>query len=138
MTNSHRKRSNIERIRIDDHWLEEVKTGIMNAFKVLLGDPGARRGSPEGLNFSRLNDMEALRQEVSFTEEKVHVALADLNGDKAVGSDGFMAAFWQFSWDVVKSDIMGLFRDFHEHGSFVRSLNSTFMVLILKEEGLRT
>ena len=27
---------------------------------------------------------------------------------------------------------MGLFRDFHEHGSFVRSLNSTFMVLIPK------
>ena len=27
---------------------------------------------------------------------------------------------------------MGLFRDFHDHGSFVRSLNSTFMVLIPK------
>ena len=30
---------------------------------------------------------------------------------------------------------MGLFRDFHEHGSFVRSLNSTFMVLISKRGG---
>ena len=33
-------------------------------------------------------------------------------------------------------DIMGLFRDFHEHGSFVRSLNSTFMVLIPKRVGV--
>ena len=40
--------------------------------------------SPEGLNFSRLNDMEALRLEVPFTEDEVHVALADLNGDKAL------------------------------------------------------
>ena len=30
---------------------------------------------------------------------------------------------------------MGLFRDFHEHGSFVRSFNSTFLVLIPKMEG---
>ena len=92
--------------------------------------------SPEGLNFSRLNDMEALRLEVPFTEEEVHVALADLNGNKAPGPDGFTAAFWQFSWDVVTSDIMGLFRDFHEHGSFVRSMNSTFMVLIPKRGGI--
>ena len=31
---------------------------------------------------------------------------------------------------------MGLFRDFHEHVSFVRSLNSTFMVLIPKRGGV--
>ena len=64
----------------------------MNAFKVLLGDPGAWRASPEGLN-----DMEALRLEVYFTKEEVHVALADLTGDKAPRPDGFTAAFWQFS-----------------------------------------
>ena len=60
--------------------------------------------------------------------------MVDLNGDKAPWLDGF-TAFWQFSWDVVKYDIMGLFRDFNEHESFVRSLNSTFMVLILKRGG---
>ena len=31
---------------------------------------------------------------------------------------------------------MGLFRDFHEQGNFVRSLNSTFMVLIPKRGGV--
>ena len=67
-----------------------------------------------------------------FTKEEVYAALVDQNGDMAPRLDGFTAAFWQFSWDVVKSDIMGLFRDFHEHGSFVRSLKSTFMVLIPK------
>ena len=139
MTNSHRKRNNIDRIRIGDQWLtgtDEVKFGIVKAFKELLGDLGDWRASPEGLNFSRLNDMEALSLEVPFTENEVHVALVDLNGDKAPGPDGFTAAFWQFGWDVVKSNIMGLFRDFHEHGSFVRSLNSTFMVLIPKRGGV--
>ena len=44
MENSHRKRNNIDRICIGDRWLngiEEVKTGIVNAFKELLSDPRA-------------------------------------------------------------------------------------------------
>ena len=44
MANSHRKRNNIGRIRIGGHWLngtEELRTDTMNAFKVLLSDPGA-------------------------------------------------------------------------------------------------
>ena len=96
MENSHRKRNNIDRIRIGGDWLngtEEVRTDIVNAFKVLLSNPGDWRVSLEGLNFSRLNDMEAIRLEVPFTEEDVHIALANLNGDKAPGPDGFTAAF---------------------------------------------
>ena len=40
--------------------------------------------------------MEALSLEVPFTEDEVHVALVDLNGDKAPRLDGFMATFWHF------------------------------------------
>ena len=49
MANSHRKRNNIDRIRIGDQWLtgtDEVKLGIVKAFKELLGDPGGWRASP--------------------------------------------------------------------------------------------
>ena len=139
MTNSHRKRNNIDRIRIEDklfNGTEEVKDGIVRAVKDLFEDHGGWRASPEGLNFSRLNAMEAVSLEVPFTEEEVHGALVELNGDKVPGPNGFTVAFWQFGWDVVKADILGLFRDFHDHGSFVRSLNSTFMVLIPKRGGV--
>ena len=110
MANSHRKRSNIDRIRIGDKFFngtEEVKVGIVKAVKDLFRDHGGWRASPEGLNFSRLNALEVVRLEAPFTEEEVHGALADLNGDKAPGPDGFTVAFWQFGWDVVKSDILG-------------------------------
>ena len=69
MENSHRKRNNIDRIRIGDRWLngtKEVKTGIVNALKELLSDLGAWRASPEGLKFSRLNDMEALTRKKRY------------------------------------------------------------------------
>ena len=68
----------------------------------------------------------------------MHSALFDLNGDRTPRSDDFTAAFWQFSWDIVKFDIMDLFKDFHERGRFGRSLNSTFLVLIPKKGGQRT
>ena len=110
---------------------------IVNAFKELLSDPGVWRASPEGLNFSKLEELEATRLELPFSEEEVHTALIDLNGDKAPGLDDFTAAFWSFRWDIVKPDIMDLFKDFYERGGFGRSLNSTFLVLIPKKGGLR-
>ena len=57
MTNSHKKSNTIERIRVNGEWIEgdeEVRIGIVNAFKELLSDPGTWRASPEGLDFSRL------------------------------------------------------------------------------------
>ena len=107
----------------------------MNAFKELLSNPDVWRASLEGLNFSKLEEMEATRLELPFSEEEVHIALSDLNGEKALGSDGFTAAFWQFSWDIVKPYIMDLFKYFHKRGRFGRSLNSTFLVLIPKKGG---
>ena len=70
-----------------------------------------------------------------FSEAEVLSALMELNGDKAPGSDGFTSAFWQFSWDFVKPDMMKFFNEFFERGRFVRSLNSTFLVLIPKYKG---
>jgi hypothetical protein len=31
-----------------------------------------------------------------------------MNGEKALGLDGFTMAFFQFCWDVMKADIMGV------------------------------
>ena len=59
--------------------------------------------------------------------------LSDLNGNKAPGLDGFSIAFWQFSRDFVE-EIMGFFKESHENNKFVKSLNSTFLVLVPKNE----
>ena len=67
-----------------------------------------------------------------FTEEEILAAISGLNGDKAPGLDGFRLAFWSFSWDFVKDEVMGFFREFFEHNQFVKSLNATFLVLVPK------
>jgi hypothetical protein len=58
-----------------------------------------------------------------------------LNRDKAPGPDGFTFAFFQDCWDVIKSDLMGVFQDFHSHNKFVKSINATFLALIPKKFG---
>ena len=83
-----------------------------------------------------LNSCEAEVLEVQFTEEEIFAALMGMNGDKAPSPDGFTIAFWQSSWELVKEEIMELFREFYDQRSFAKSLNSTFIVLILKKGGV--
>ena len=87
------------------------------------------------LDIDCLGDEDATRLEVAFSEEKVFLSLCEPNGDKALGLDGFTIAFWQYSWDFVKEEVMGFLREFHEQGKFVRILNTTFLVLIQKKKG---
>ena len=70
-----------------------------------------------------------------FSEEEIHFALMEMRGDKAPGPDGFTVAFWQACWDFVKEEVVDLFKEFYEHGSFAKCLNTTFMVLIPKKGG---
>ena len=142
MTNSHRRRNCLSKIKINGTWLtkeQEIKGGRGGGgggggvFKNLLTDPGDWHPSMEGLDFNRIDVEEAARLEEVFTEEEVFSALSDLNGDKAPGPDCFSLSFWQFSWDFVKEEVMGFLKEFHEHGRFVKSLNSTFLVLIPKK-----
>ncbi|RVW26080.1 putative ribonuclease H protein [Vitis vinifera] len=93
------------------------------------------RPSVDGISFMRLDISEAEGLEIPFVEEEVLAALTDLGKDKAPGPDGFTMAFWLYGWDVVKFEIMGFFREFHERGRFVKSLNATFLVLVPKKGG---
>ncbi|RVW47373.1 LINE-1 retrotransposable element ORF2 protein [Vitis vinifera] len=43
--------------------------------------------------------------------------------------------FWQECWDFVKEEVVDLFKEFYEHGSFAKCLNTTFLVLIPKKGG---
>ena len=78
--------------------------------------------------------MATTKLEDPFSTEEVFVALFELNGDKVPGLDGFSIAFWHFCWDFVWEEVMGYFREFYEHNKFVRGLNSTFLVLIPRNE----
>ncbi|RVX12950.1 LINE-1 reverse transcriptase-like [Vitis vinifera] len=116
MANAHRMNNSLDRIKINGVWMTEDQ---------------------EGLHLNRLNSREAEVLEMPFIEEEIYAALMDMNGDKALGPDGFTIGFWQSSWELVKEEIMDLFREFYDQRSFAKSLNSTFLVLIPKKGGAK-
>ncbi|RVW51555.1 Transposon TX1 uncharacterized 149 kDa protein [Vitis vinifera] len=87
------------------------------------------------LQFDQISLQEAENLERPFTEDEIHVALMEMNGDKAPGPDNFTMAFWQSCWEFIKEEILEMFKDFYDHSSFLKSLNSTFLVLISKKSG---
>lgn len=44
--------------------------------------------------------------------------------------------FYKICWDVIKSDLLMAFNEFYERGTINMSMNSTFIILIPKKEGL--
>ncbi|RVX07581.1 putative ribonuclease H protein [Vitis vinifera] len=114
MANAHRRNNSLDRIMINGEWLTEDQ---------------------EGLHLNQITSREAEDLEKPFTEEEVHGALMEMRGDKAPGPDGFTMAFWQECWPFVKEEMMDLFKEFFEYGSFSKCLNNSFLVLIPKKGG---
>ncbi|RVW14457.1 LINE-1 retrotransposable element ORF2 protein [Vitis vinifera] len=110
MANAYRRRNRMNKVKVNGRWYNEEREI-------------KEEGGVEGL-------------EKPFLEEEVFGALSGCCGEKAPGPDGFSMAFWQFSWEFVKEEVMNFFKQFHEIESFVRSLNATFLVLIPKKGGI--
>ena len=111
----------------------ELRQGIVKAFKIALSNTKEWIASLDGLSSKIKKEKEVPRLELSFIVEEVFTAFSDLNGDKAVDLDGFMIALWKFSWDIVKNDIMRMFTNFFKTRKFVKNLNTTFLVMIMKK-----
>jgi hypothetical protein len=65
-----------------------------------------------------------------------------MDGDKELGLMAsllllllLLLFFFFFFWDIVKDDLMHVFHNFHEHELFEKSLDTTFIALILKKIG---
>ena len=139
MANSHFRKNAIIIIKVNGVWLieeKEIREGVAGAFQSLFSDNMVGRAGITSLPFVSLTPGEAGSLEVSFKEEEIFIALNELNGEKAPNLDGFSLAFWQASWLFVKEDIMGFFKEFYEKGTFTKSINTTFLVLIPKKGGV--
>ena len=135
MVNSHRRRNSIRNISINGRRCvkePEIKEGLVGAFQSLLSASSNRCPPLPDLRFHVIGANQVSKLEEMFTEKEILAAILGLNGDKAPGPDGFSLAFWSFSWDFVKVEVLGVFREFFEHNQFVKSLNATFLVLIPK------
>ena len=131
----------MERIKISGVWLseeQEVRTGIVDAFQLLLTEDSEWKADIEGLNLNQISQQEADILELPFMEEEVHSTQMDINGDKAPGSDGFTGAFWQFCWEFVKRRFWRCSRNSMSKMFFSRASIPRFWFLSQKNEGRRS
>ncbi|RVW29756.1 hypothetical protein CK203_089329 [Vitis vinifera] len=105
MASAHRRNNSLERIKINGEWLleeQEIREGIANAFKNLLSEDTGWKADIGRLQFDQISQQEAENLERPFTKDEIHVALMEMNGDKAPSPDGFTMAFWQSCWTLLK------------------------------------
>ncbi|RVW75072.1 Transposon TX1 uncharacterized 149 kDa protein [Vitis vinifera] len=91
-----------------------MREGIANTYQQLLSENPGWKADIGGLLLNQISPVEADGIEVPFSETEIYTALMGMNGDKALGPDGFTVAFWQNSWEIVKEDMLGLFKEFHD------------------------
>jgi hypothetical protein len=71
--------------------------------------------------------------ETDFEEKEVWEVVKGMERDKAPGPDGFIMAFFQSCWGVLKHDVMVVFSEFHRRHKLVTSMNVTFVSLVPKK-----
>ena len=107
---------------------------MANAFKNLLLETREWGPSINEMCFESIQREEVRCLERPFSNEVVN-ALVGMCGNQALGPDGFSMAFWYFRWHFVQNEMMGLFREFHEHGVSKWILNAAFLTLVPKKGG---
>ena len=98
MTNAHRSNNSLYRIKIDGVWLleeQEVREGVANAYQQMLSEDSRWKADIGRLQLDQISQQEAENLEIPFSENEIQLALMEMNGDKALGPDGFTMAFWQ-------------------------------------------
>uniref|UniRef100_A0A2N9GDX6 Reverse transcriptase domain-containing protein n=1 Tax=Fagus sylvatica TaxID=28930 RepID=A0A2N9GDX6_FAGSY len=136
IANSHRRHNSIRHLTINGKLssdLVDIKTQIIEFYKTLYTEDVGRRPLLDGLHFSSITSDEACWLERPFEEEEIFQAVSNMHDDKAPGPDGFPMSFFHACWPILRVDLLAVFSEFHEFGSFQRSLNATFLTFIPKK-----
>jgi hypothetical protein len=140
VANANRRNNSIESLIVNGSPTSDptiISDHIVRYYESLFAEPMGWRLRLNNLEFDRLNEEEASSLEEPFEEKEVWEVIKGMNRDKAFGPDGFTLAFFQDCWGVVKEDLMVVFAEFHARGKFVKSINSTFILLISKVHGAK-
>ena len=103
------------------------------AYEDLLGAYSARDDSID-LDFLNIEGCDLQELEDIFTEEEVWNTIRELPSDRAPGPDGFIGAFYQRAWHIIKRDVMAvLMKLYVGDGRGFGKLNRAHIVLIPKK-----
>ena len=136
VANGRRSKNFIPHIRHNDELVtEQERKGeiFTEAYDNLLGHAVSKEADLD-LNFVGMETHDLADLELIFTEEEVWNTIKELPPDRARGPDGFIAAFYQKAWSIIKNDVMAVFLKLYAgDGRGFNKLNRAHIVLIPKK-----
>jgi hypothetical protein len=115
---------------------ENLKSYITQFYKTLFGPSDDDNFS---LDENRRDDVPQISAEDNekinavFTEQEIKEAIFQMKHNKAPGPDGFPAEFYQVFWEIIKRDLMAMFKQFHEGKLPLYNLNFGIITLLPKQ-----
>ena len=110
---SHRRYNHLRILEVDGVIFEEefeVTAQVVQFYKNLYKELEGWRPFVEGLEFDCIGDMERVWLERKFEREEIFQVVRDLEGDKALGSNGFTKDFYHHCWRVVEKDVLAVLK----------------------------
>lgn len=134
--NSRTKLNTIDGVKVHGSWIDsvpEVKEAIHNHFRdhfSTLSD--SRLCFGDSLFSRKLEDADNSYLASEFTEIEIKDAIWSVDSNSSPVPDGFTFGFFKHNWEIIKSDILHMMREFHSNGKIVKGLNTSFITLIPK------
>ena len=138
MANSRRRHNHISMLEVNGVIYKdesEMANQAVQFYKKLYKETEEWRPFVEGLEFDQIEGLERDWLERRLEQQKVLQVVKEMEGDKALGLDGFSLAFYHHCWEVVERNVLAVFEEFYQHSKFEKSLNATFIALIPKKNG---
>jgi hypothetical protein len=129
------RKTRIFQLQHEDTFIEgeqALKEYITSYNRDLFGPP---KQCSFSLDESRVDDIVQVSQEENdliirpFTHEEIQEVVFQMEHNKAPGPDDFLAEFYQACWEIIKDDLMELFREFYNDNLPLFSLNLQHPVL---------
>lgn len=131
------KRKTVYGMKIGNEWLSDpkaLKAKMFNFFRNHFSYHSRKWSMDLEFNFKRLRDIDVASLEKPFSMEEIKEVVWSYDENKAPGPDGFNLCFFRKCWEVVKEDLFEMMVKFFNSGKLEKSINSSFIALIPKND----
>ncbi|GAU38652.1 hypothetical protein TSUD_276920 [Trifolium subterraneum] len=122
-------------LRVDGEWIESpplIKEAVSSYFRSHVSSPYRVKPRLDGVFFNTLSEEENAGLISPFSLEEIQEVVANSDGSKSPGPDGFNFSFLKKFWELLKGDIRIMFDQFHGNSCLPKSLLFYFVTLIPK------
>ncbi|GJY66563.1 reverse transcriptase domain-containing protein [Tanacetum coccineum] len=114
---------------------EKVTEAFVSHYEQFLGLPGTTSAfDTNDLFHTRLDEVNARDMVRIISRQEVKDALFSMGNEKSPGPDGYTAAFFKESWDIIADDLFDAVSEFFINGKILKELNHTIIALIPKNK----